>query len=181
MAFLSLSLSCIFIFINADQNIHNSRAEATEKEDFEVKQPNILDKNISISFIRGLQAMVCRPVLSSAYLGKTLLEHSHSHSFLYQLWLMACYNAELLSCDTDNVAPKLKILTLSLCRKEFAGSQPVGMGNVILARVNTRNKISKNIILKGTVFEQRWQKRFTNLLNSEVDMKEPLSSAIKKV
>lgn len=58
---LSLFLSCNFIFINADEDIHSSREQATERGNFDVKELNVLDKNISIGYIRGLLCVFIKP------------------------------------------------------------------------------------------------------------------------
>lgn len=37
---------------------------------------------------------------------KVLLDHSHTHSFVYYLSLLSCYLAELSICDRDHMACK---------------------------------------------------------------------------
>ena len=54
-----------------------------------------------------------------AFLNKVLLGPSHTHSFMYYLWLLLCYD-ELGSCNRDHMPQKPKYLLSGPFQKRFA-------------------------------------------------------------
>ena len=92
---LSLLLSWALIFVNADWDIQTCRGQATEKENFDVKELNVLDKNISTGSIGDVLCVFIKPCWETA---------TAIHLCIIYGWLPA-RTAEL-PCNTDNMACK---------------------------------------------------------------------------
>ena len=53
-------------------------------------------------------ANYCPGGQTSVFISDILLEHSHTHLFMYYLWLLSCYNSRMNSYDIRHLVHELK-------------------------------------------------------------------------